>query len=165
MIPTTVVKIPTLFDFFHPASEITAVSEKRPIRKDIAPMARGRKKSSATTFFRYPPGVVIIEIWIMANTVTRKEPAARVADFKILFVNLSFWSYTSILATTVMENPLNRELIKIICLAKAFQYSRVISITCSVCALKILEWHKYGCLRQARGSLFSFFNVQTNFLL
>jgi hypothetical protein len=77
-------------------------------------MSLGIKKSFETTSFKYPPGVVIMEICTMVNTATRKHPADRVADFKIGFVVLSFLSETSKLATIVIENPLNNELIRII---------------------------------------------------
>ena len=71
---------------------------------------------------------MIIDIWIIENTVTKKQPAASVADFKILFVSLSFLSEINKFAPTVMEKPLNKELISIVRFAKAPQYSNVISI-------------------------------------
>lgn len=60
--PTTVVKRPTCLDFVHPAQEITTVRDNNPTMKVAAPMVLGSAKSAATTFFQYPPGVVIIAI-------------------------------------------------------------------------------------------------------
>ena len=122
------VNIPIFFDFVHPDNEIIIVKEKRPIIKVDIPISLGIKKSLATTSFKIPPGVVAIEICIMANTVTRKQPADRVADIKIIFVSLSFLSETNKLATTAIENPLSKELIRIVWFANVFQYSNVISI-------------------------------------
>lgn len=61
-IPTIVVNIPIRFDFVHPDNEIIAVNENNPTIKVVIPIMRAIKKSSATTFLIYPPGVVIIDI-------------------------------------------------------------------------------------------------------
>jgi len=128
-IPITVVYIPTFFDLVHPDNEIITDRENNPIIKDIVPIIRGTKKSFVVTFFKYPPEVVIIDICIIAKTETKKQPADKVADFKIRFISLSFLSDTNKFATTVIENPLNNELIRTVCLANSFQYSNVISIS------------------------------------
>ncbi|CAL2078676.1 Membrane protein [Tenacibaculum sp. 190524A02b] len=126
-IPITVVYIPTFFDLVHPDKEIIIDRENNPIKKAMTPIIRGTKKSFSVTFFKYPPGVVIIDICIIAKTVIKKHPADKVADFKIRLNNLLFLSDTNKFATTVIENPLSNELIKIVCLANSFQYSKVIS--------------------------------------
>ena len=114
MTPTTVVKIPIFFDFVHPESAIKKDKAKSPIIKVNIPMILASKKSSSVTSCRYPPGVVVIEILVIANRATRKQPAEIVAVFNKRFVNLSAFSDMIRLATMVIEKPLNKELIKII---------------------------------------------------
>ncbi|WP_109301427.1 hypothetical protein [Aquimarina sp. AU474] len=113
-IPMVLVKIPVLLDFTQPDNDIMADKAKSPIIKVNRPIIRGIKKSLIVTFFMYPPGVVIIEICVIAKTETRKHPADIVPSFKILFISLSFLSETNILATIAIEKPLNRALIKIV---------------------------------------------------
>jgi len=126
--PTIVVNRPSFLDFVQPDNEIMTVNEKSPIRKVSMPINLGTAKSVAVTSLTYPPGVVIIEIWIMAKTVTRKQPEDSVAHFKIRSVSSVVLSETNKLATMVIENPLNKELIRMVCLASSFQYDGVISI-------------------------------------
>lgn len=85
--PIAVVNRPIAFDFVQPDNEIIAVSEKSPIIKATIPIILGMSKSAATTFFIYPPGVVIIEICTIAKTAIRKQAADKVADIKIRLVN------------------------------------------------------------------------------
>lgn len=109
-----VVNFPTFFDLVHPDSDIITANAKSPIMNVEIPNTLGMKKSLATTFSKYPPGVVIMEICTMAKTVTRKQPVDKVAAFKIAFASLSFLSETIKLATMAIENPLNKALIRIV---------------------------------------------------
>ncbi len=113
IMPMVVVKIPVFFDFVQPEREIKAVKANNPIINDISPINRGIRKSFSVTFFKYPPGVVIIKIFVIEKTETKKLPAEIVDIFNNRFVSLSFFFETKRLATIVIENPLNRELIKI----------------------------------------------------
>lgn len=113
IVPIVVVKIPVFFDFVQPEREINVVSANKPIRNVIIPIVRGIKKSSSVIFFKYPPGVVTIDIFVMAKIDTKKQPAEIVAVFNKRLFNLLFRSETIRFATIAIENPLNRELIKI----------------------------------------------------
>ena len=85
--------------------------EAMPKIKESIPITLGNIKSLWTTFLKYPPGKVIIKIFVIENTVTRKLPAAIVEDFSKLIVIRLFDLYTNKLAVTAMEKPPNKELI------------------------------------------------------
>ena len=127
--PITVVNIPTFFDLVQPDIDIMVQIENSPTKKVDMPSVLATWKSFNEISLRYPPGVVAIIISTIAKTLTRKQPADKVADFRIRFDNLLLLSETNRLATTVMENPLKRELINRICFANSFQYARVISVS------------------------------------
>ena len=110
--PITVENIPAFLDFVQPESEIKVVKANKPSIKHIIPIILGNKKSLEVTFFRYPPGVVIIEILVIAKTLTRKQAADTVAVLNSLLLILSDLSETIRLATIAMENPLSKALIK-----------------------------------------------------
>jgi len=119
--PTIVVYLPSFFDFVQPDKAIITVNEKSPTTSVKIPIVLGMK-NSFSVMVSGKPGVVIIANCVMAKSVTRKQPADKVAAFNMRLVSLSFLSDTSKLATTVIENPLNSELMRIVCLASSFQY-------------------------------------------
>lgn len=80
--PIIVVNIPVFFDLTQPKSDRNADKEIIPKRRDMLPTSLGRLKSLSTTLIGYPL-VVIIKIFVMAKTVTRKEPAAITAALSV----------------------------------------------------------------------------------
>ncbi|CAL67199.1 membrane protein [Christiangramia forsetii KT0803] len=126
-IPIVVVNRPNFFDLVQPAREIMAISETIPKRNKITPTILGSIKSVCITFIGYP-SVVIIRSFVIAKTVIKNEPAAKVAVIIIIFDKRVFVSETKRFAITAIENPPSNELIVIICSASLFQYSNVISI-------------------------------------
>lgn len=125
IIPITVVKRPTFLDLVQPDKAINTDSPVSPIKKVTIPIILGNIKSPSDTADTKPPGVVSINILVIAKSVIKKQHADTVAVFNMRLVGLSSLLDTIILATMAMENPPNSELIKIIWLAKLFQYSRV----------------------------------------
>ena len=112
-IPTTVVNLPILFDLVHPDKAIIVIKEIIPKKRAIPP-AIDEKLNSASVTLRGNPSVVIIKIFVIANTDTKKKLAANTAAFMILLDKGVFDSETKKFAITVMENPPNKELISII---------------------------------------------------
>ncbi len=120
--------MPTFLDFVQPDNPIIVANEKSPTKKVTIAIVLEYWKSLTVTFLKIPPGVVFIVISTNAKTVTRNQPADKVAALRIRLVNLSFLSETIKFATIAIENPLNKELISSSCCANSFQYSNVISI-------------------------------------
>ena len=80
--PTMVVKTPIFFDFVHPESPRTMHKNSIPNKNDIEPIVFGIDKFMDKILLGYPL-VVIITIFVIANTDTRKHPAANVVVLKI----------------------------------------------------------------------------------
>lgn len=112
--PITVVKIPVFLDLVQPDNEISIDSATKPIIKVVIPIILGSKKSFAVTFSKYPPSVVIIKIFVIAKTETRKQLADIVAVFSNQFVSLLLLSETIMLATIAIEKPPNNALINMV---------------------------------------------------
>ena len=109
----TVVNIPIFFDFVQPDKEIIVIKDITPKRSVTPPISDGTLKSPSV-ILRGNPSVVIIRIFVIANTETKKKLAAKTADFIIFLVKRVFVSETKKFAITAMENPPNKELITII---------------------------------------------------
>jgi hypothetical protein len=62
----------------------------------------------------------------MINIITRKYPADNIADFKTQLVSVSFLLKTNKLVTAETEKRMSKVLVRIVRLAKVFQYSNVI---------------------------------------
>ena len=122
-----VVILPIVFDLTQPTEEIIAINDMVPNKKVIAPSVRWKVRSLLTTLYGYPTVVIIITD-VHANIETRNKPAAKVAKTIMYFDNLVFRSEINKFAITRIENPPSRELIKTICVASLFQYSKVISM-------------------------------------
>jgi len=103
------VKIPILLDFVQPDNAMTIDKEATPSRNVTIPRILGTRKVLSVTLTGNPV-VVIIKIFVIANTVTRKQPEATVATFRMLFVRRLLDSLTIKLAVTAIEKPPNNEL-------------------------------------------------------
>jgi len=95
-------------DFVQPDNAITIDKEVIPNKKAKIPIILGIVKLLSMILPGYPR-VVIITIFVIANTVIRKQPAATVVDFSMLIVILLSDLKTNKLAITAIENPLNKE--------------------------------------------------------
>lgn len=111
-IPMIVVNQPIGFDLVQPVSIIMVINDKIPNKNAAKPMRRGIIKSLAFTSEGYP-GVVAMKILFIAKIATMNELEATMAAFIILLASFPFRFDTRKLATAVIENPPNSELITI----------------------------------------------------
>ncbi len=121
-----VVNLPIFLDLVQPAKEIIVIKDIIPKRNVIPPIIDGIIKSPFV-ILRGNPFVVIIRIFVIANTEVKKKLAAKIVAFIIFLDKRVFVSDTKKFAITVMENPLSNELITIIWSESLFQYSNDIS--------------------------------------
>lgn len=112
-IPTMVVNLPNCFDLVQPDSEIMVMRQIMPTKKVVPPI-REVVDNSRAVIFSGNPFVVIINTLVIANTDTKKKPAAKTATFIIFLDKRVLVSETKRLAITAMENPLNKELISMV---------------------------------------------------
>jgi len=108
-----VVNLPIFFDLVQPDKEIMVIKDIIPKINAIPPIIDGVIKSP---FFISigNPFVVIIRIFVIANTEIKKKLAAKTEAFIIDLDKRVFISDTKKFAITAMENPPNKELISII---------------------------------------------------
>jgi hypothetical protein len=111
-IPIIVVNTPVLFDLVQPDNAIKIDKAIIPSTKAANPPIFGKLKSLFSNFRGYP-SVVIITILVIAKTVIKKQAAATVVTFRMLFEIFFSDLVTNRLAITAIENPLNSELITI----------------------------------------------------
>lgn len=90
-------------------------------------MILGQCKELSLTTCGYPL-VVFSRILVIENIVIKKKHAANVEEPTIYFCNRPLTSETKRLAIIAIENPPNRALIKIVCSASLFRYSKLNSI-------------------------------------
>lgn len=121
-----VVIIPIFLDLVQPTKEIIAIKDIVPERNVITPRILSNIKSLLTIFFGNPTVVIIITD-VHAKIETRNKLAAKVATTMTYFDNRVFRSEIKRFAITRIENPPSSELIKTVCVASLFQYSKVIS--------------------------------------
>ncbi|MCP4124868.1 MAG: hypothetical protein GY751_24260 [Bacteroidetes bacterium] len=105
-----VVNLPNCLDFVQPDKEIIKIKDSIPRKNAIPPTIDGINKLSSV-IFNGNPSVVIMSTFVMANTDTRKELAAKTEAFNMVLDSRVFISDTKKFAITAMENPPSNELI------------------------------------------------------
>ncbi len=124
--PIIVVNFPNFLDLVQPDKDIKTVKDIIP-KSNVSPAIVDGIVKSPFVILRGNPFVVIIKIFVIANTEIKKKLAAETAAFIIFLDKEVFVSETNKFATTAIEKPPNNELISIIWFASLFQYSNVIS--------------------------------------
>ena len=109
---------PNFLDLVQPSKEIIIVIDMMPIKKEQTPKALGIFKSLLSTL-KGKPSVVIIKIFDIAKTDTKKAPVDIIENRKIFMLILSESSFSNNNIKTVRENPHNKALSKL-CLACKF---------------------------------------------
>lgn len=120
------VNIPIFFDLVHPDNAINIFKDTIPNSSENPPIFAGSNKSPFV-ILKGNPSVVIIKIFVKANTEIKKKLAAKTETFNIFLDKRVLVSETKRFATIAIEKPPKSELIIIIWLASVFQFGSDIS--------------------------------------
>ena len=99
--PMIVVNFPNFLDLVQPAKAINTVKDIIP-KSNVSPPIVDGIINSAFVIFRGNPFVVIINIFVIANTEIKKELAAKTAAFIMFLDKRVFVSETKKFATTAI---------------------------------------------------------------